>query len=231
MTQFLFQFGKKTNYHQDDYVVSTANENAYNYIENWHNIAINNVINKYAKCLLIKGSQRSGKTHLAMIFARNNFAKFISKYNLKNDNLVDLVNSRDSFVIDDFNLVMSYQKEIFALINLIVEKGKFLLITINSNSLEKITLADLQSRLKAFHVEELLKPDDLLCNAILTKNFIDRQLKVNQEVIEYLLVRVERSYDALAKIIELIDLKSMQMKRAVTIPLVKEILENHDNEI
>jgi chromosomal replication initiation ATPase DnaA len=231
MTQFLFKFGKKINYSADDYVVSKANNDIYSYMNNWCNIASNNVTNKYAKCMLIKGEKRSGKTHLCTIFARNNFAKFISKSNLKNDNLIDLVNSRDCFIIDDFNLVKKHQQEIYSLINLIVEKNKTLIITIENNSLSSITLPDLLSRLNAFHIETLDKPDDLLCNAILTKNFIDRQLKVNQDVIDYLLARIERSYESLAKIIEIIDLKSMQMKREVTIPLVKEILENYDNEI
>ena len=61
--------------------------------------------------------------------------------------------------------------------------------------------------------------------AILTKLLIDKQFIINSsEVFEYILRRVERTYHAINEVVEKLDILSLEKKRQLTIPLIKEIL-------
>ncbi len=59
---------------------------------------------------------------------------------------------------------------------------------------------------------------------LFARYFAARQLKVSDEVINYLASRVERSFTAALKIVDAIDKLSLEQKRNITIPLVKSIL-------
>jgi chromosomal replication initiation ATPase DnaA len=59
---------------------------------------------------------------------------------------------------------------------------------------------------------------------VLAKLFSDRQIFVPQDVVNFILSRVERSFQALRMLVDKIDHKALSEKRPVTIPLVKEIL-------
>ena len=68
-------------------------------------------------------------------------------------------------------------------------------------------------------------PDDRLIEALLIKLFADRQLGVPPEVVTYLTTRVERSFEAVRRIVGLLDRESLARRRAVTLPLAREIVE------
>ena len=60
---------------------------------------------------------------------------------------------------------------------------------------------------------------------ILTKLLIDKQFIIkNHEIFEYILRRVDRSYQGIHDIVTKLDSISLQKKRQLTIPLIKEIL-------
>jgi len=58
---------------------------------------------------------------------------------------------------------------------------------------------------------------------VLTKLFSDRQIFVPQEVVQFLLPRLERSFAAMRDIVEAIDRKALAEKRKVTVPLVRDL--------
>ena len=66
-------------------------------------------------------------------------------------------------------------------------------------------------------------PDDALMAVVLTKLFSDRQIFVPQEVVHFILARVERSFLSIRQIVDKIDRKALSEKRAVTIPLVRDL--------
>jgi chromosomal replication initiation ATPase DnaA len=68
-------------------------------------------------------------------------------------------------------------------------------------------------------------PDDRLIEALLIKLFADRQLAVPPEVVTYLTALVERSFEAVRRIVGLLDRESLARRRAVTLPLAREIVE------
>ena len=57
-------------------------------------------------------------------------------------------------------------------------------------------LPDLASRLRAVPVVTLAAPDDAMLRAVLVKLFADRQIAVDEALISYLMVRIERSFAA-----------------------------------
>ena len=60
---------------------------------------------------------------------------------------------------------------------------------------------------------------------ILTKLLIEKQFIINSnDIFQYILRRVDRSYQGINKIVDKLDILSREKKRQVTIPLIKEIL-------
>ena len=55
-------------------------------------------------------------------------------------------------------------------------------------------------------------------------HFADRQLRVGPEVIAYLLTHMERSFAAAADIVARLDLVSLRDRRAITIPLTRQLV-------
>ena len=60
---------------------------------------------------------------------------------------------------------------------------------------------------------------------ILTKLFVDKQFVINSnDIFPYILKRANRSYEEMIFIVEKLDSLSLEKKRQLTIPLIKEIL-------
>ena len=60
---------------------------------------------------------------------------------------------------------------------------------------------------------------------ILTKLFIEKQFIINShEIFNYILKRANRSYEDMFRIVNKLDTLSLEKKRQLTIPLIKEIL-------
>ena len=68
------------------------------------------------------------------------------------------------------------------------------------------------------------EPDDVLLGAILVKLFNDRQLRVSTEAVSYILSHMERSFEEARRVVAEADLRAITEKRAVSVPLLKEIL-------
>ena len=89
-------------------------------------------------------------------------------------------------------------------------------------------LDDLASRLKAAPQAGIGPPDDGLIAAVLVKQFADRQLKVDDDVITYLLRRMERSFAAARSMVGAIDDLSLAERRNITVPLVRQVLATQE---
>ncbi len=67
-------------------------------------------------------------------------------------------------------------------------------------------------------------PDDNLIKKILVKQFADRQFSIEKKLIEYISLRIERSYLAINNIVNLIDELTLKYKKPVNLSIVKEAL-------
>ncbi|HBO58644.1 MAG TPA: DNA replication protein, partial [Alphaproteobacteria bacterium] len=65
-----------------------------------------------------------------------------------------------------------------------------------------LSLPDLITRLKAVPRVAIGEPDETLLNALLLKQFVDRQLTVAPDVIAYLTKNMERSFKAVSFVVK-----------------------------
>lgn len=86
-------------------------------------------------------------------------------------------------------------------------------------------LPDLASRLAVTPLVTLAEPDDALLAAVLTKRFADCGLKVPDDVIGWLSLRIERSFAAVGHAVALLDAAAMAERRELTVPLARSLLE------
>ena len=64
-----------------------------------------------------------------------------------------------------------------------------------------------------------------MCKIFLTKLFYEKQIIIkNKEIFDYIFLRVNRTYYDIYIIVEKLDKLSLEKKRQLTIPLIKEIL-------
>lgn len=86
-------------------------------------------------------------------------------------------------------------------------------------------LPDLASRLAATPLVRLGEPDDELLAAVLAKLFAERGIKVGDDLLRWLLLRIERSLSAAQAVVAALDAASLARRRAVTIPLAREVID------
>ena len=113
----------------------------------------------------------------------------------------------------------------FHLYNLVGERGGHILFTaLEAPARYDIRLPDLLSRLRAMPAVAIDDPDDVALGAVMRKMFADRQLPVSEDIIQFLLARMERSFLAARTIAHEIDRTALAERRQVTIPLAKIVL-------
>lgn len=88
-----------------------------------------------------------------------------------------------------------------------------------------IRLPDLRSRLAATPLVEIAGPDDALIGQLIVKLLADRGVAAPQELGDFLVPRIERSYVALQSVVGVLDSVMLSHHRRITVPLAKRALE------
>jgi len=217
LDQLLLNFKFRKNYDKNDFFVSSSNFYAFTLIDTWPNWE-KNIIN-------ICGERYCGKTHLAEIFIKKNKGKLI---NLKAENIKNLNELRlfENIVIDniDKNIDENY---IFTLFNFVDQNNKYLLIN-SEKPINEINfdLEDLNSRAKNCLIAKIDKPDDELIKVLLSKSFSDRQIIINNKLIDFIAKRIARSYGKIFEFIYKIDEMSLKKKKSIDLKIIKNVLED-----
>ncbi|MGE4167149.1 MAG: chromosomal replication initiator DnaA, partial [Xanthobacteraceae bacterium] len=89
-----------------------------------------------------------------------------------------------------------------------------------------LSSADLACRLRGLPVVALALPDEKLLRALLMKLAADRQIVLDDSVVNYLLVRIERSFAGVQSAVVRLDHAAMQQKRPVTRALAAELFRD-----
>ena len=177
---------------------------------------------------LLVGPKGSGKTHLANVWANQRGARVIDSRDIT-DQAVEEYAAQD-LVIDDIPSLLgerSREATLFHIHNLCLANGNALLMTGTGDvSTWNCVLPDLASRLNGTRTARLDPPDDMLFQALLAKLFADRQLFPPPDVFPYLLLRLERSYDAAQMAVNHIDRAALSRKRAITRSFVASIIDD-----
>ncbi len=213
LNQLLFNFNYSQNFNYDDFFVSKSNYFAFQLIEKWP---------KWEKNILnIYGEKFSGKSHLANIFCNKNKGKKINANQL-NFEILKEFKLYENIAIDNFKNNVE-EKLLYSLFNLVDHDNKYLLI----NSIKPINemsfnLNDLKSRAKNCLFAKIDKPDDELMFALILKNFSDRQIVIDKKLINFIIKRVDRSYDKIFEFIYKIDEISLKKKNQLILKLLKK---------
>ena len=216
LRQQLFNFRLNKSLNANDFFVSESNFYAYNLLLSWP---------KWEKKIInIFGERYSGKTHLIEIFLEKNKGLKVDLNDLKNYDL-DRLRFNENIIIE--NLSEDLDESLFySLIDTIDKYNKFLILTSNKSlSNLNIKLDDLKSRLKNCLFAEIQKPDDILIQALITKNLADYQISLDSKLIDFISKRIERSYSKIKEFVYTIDEISLKKKKPVNLKIIKEILE------
>ena len=116
---------------------------------------------------------------------------------------------------------------IYSLFNAVDQDDKFLIITSNKPIAETdFMLEDLRSRAKNCLLAKIENPDDDLMFALILKNLSDRQIILDKKLIDFIIKRVERSYDKIFEFIYKIDEISLKKKKSIDFKIINEVLED-----
>ncbi len=216
LDQQLLKFSFKKNYDKEDYFISNCNYFAFKIIDTWPKWE-KNIIN-------ICGEKYSGKTHLSKIFIDKYKGKLID---LNKNNLKELSELKlyENIVLD--NLKDNIEENfLFSLINFVDQNNKFLIIVSEQPFNEiNFSLNDLKSRSKNCLIAKIEKPDDELIKVLLSKSFSDKQILVDNKVIDFIVKRIPRSYGKIFEFIYKIDEISLKKKKSIDLKIIKNVLE------
>ncbi len=176
------------------------------------------------RIMLLAGPEGCGKTHLAAIWAEQAGARSIPAHALTAADVPGAL-ATGALVVEDLKSGEFDELALFHLMNLAREDGAFILFTgrVPPASLP-VGLRDLRSRLRAVPVVAISPPDDQLFRGLIVKFCADRQLAIDESVVSYLANRLERSYAAARRAVELLDSEALRLGRPVTRALAAEVL-------
>ncbi len=210
---------------REDFLVAPSNQVAVAWIDRWPDWP--------GPALALYGPPGCGKTHLCQVWRAASGAVEIDAGRLARAEPPELLGAARACVLDDAETLLGGEganaERLLHLFNSVVERGGQLLLAARAAPARwPCGLADLGSRLAAAPAVRLEAPDDALLEALLVKLFADRQLAVGEEVVRYLLARMERSFAAARTLVAALDRASLAERRAVTVPLARRVLEGYD---
>lgn len=221
--QLVFDLPLRTAVGRDDFLVADCNGDAVAWLDRWPDWP--------GPALCLYGPAGCGKSHLLDIWRSRSHAAGVPAGAL-NTATVPALAAAGAVAVDDAD-TPGEEAALLHLYNLLRERGGFLLLAARQPpSRWPVRLPDLRSRLNAAPAVGVEPPDDILLAALLHKLFADRQVVVNEDVVGYLVKRMERSFDAAGRLVAAVDAAALAGQQAVTIPLVRRILDRpHDDDV
>ena len=215
LNQEIIKFDYEQNFKDDDFYVSKSNKHIFDLLNNWP---------RWEKNFLnISGKKFSGKSHLVNIFL-NKFKGIKFKAKLFNNDDLKQIKLHQNIVVEDLDKEID-EKLFYTLFNIIDQDNKYLIVTTIDPIVNfKFELDDLNSRSKNFLLQNIEKPDDELIFALLLKNLSDRQISLEKKLIDYIIKKIDRSYDKIFDFIYKIDEISLKKKKPIDLKIIKEVL-------
>lgn len=176
--------------------------------------------------LALVGPEGAGKSHLALDWARRTGAAVVAcdaLDALQFDALADrpvLVEDADREAADE---------PLFHLLNRAAAGGGALLLAARARPAAwRTALPDLRSRLNALPVAELGQPDDAVLEQVLLKLFRERNIRPADDLLPYLVQRIERSVPRAREVVARLDEAADAERRPIGKALARRILDGED---
>ncbi|MEG9861440.1 MAG: hypothetical protein V6Z81_02905 [Parvularculales bacterium] len=201
---------------RDDFFMNEANAHALSMIDCWPSWP--------DRVLVLCGPEGSGKSHLACVWQQISGAQMVDLGGL-NQALAEGIGQCAVIVEDIHQCPKDGERKLLHLVNMVrQEKGWLLLTSRLTPTKWPICLPDLASRLRAAPHVFLESPDDTLLAAVLDKLLRDRQLRVSEDLVHYMVSRMERSLAAAGRLVEALDAVSLGEGKSITKGLVLLVL-------
>ena len=223
--QLTFPWNKDNKSSFDSFYASKLNKHLLSLLQN----------NTFKDDLLIFGTKDSGKTYLLQAlcnyFSNQGKSSFYLPMKQAKELSVDILESLESMelvCIDGIESIAGnkvWEIGLFNLINRSLNSKNRLIFTSSKNiDVMNFELKDLDSRLRKIQSHELyaLADDEILSALKHIANL--RSIELGSKEAQYLLTYANRNISDLVQILESLDQLSMEMKRKITIPLIKEVI-------
>ena len=219
---------------KEDFMVAACNHEAFALVDSWPAWPF------FAIC--IYGPEGCGKTHLATMFAHNvaNLANWPYKVPVVHAKdirfeTLQLFEKCSCLIVEELSENVD-NEALFHLYNHYRNEGGYILFTAaQAPARTRFTLPDLQSRMNIVPSVAISEPDDEMLSALILKLFTDRQIIIAPEIINYILLNMQRSFAYARNLVAEIDNISLARKRAVSLSIVKEAFsvlnDNHQGDL
>jgi len=214
--QFSLIFENEPNFSRSAFVVSRCNAAAVETLDAWPAWL--------GDALALVGPAGSGKSHLAAAWALRAKATVVSA----DIGAEELAALEGPVLWEDADRT-AHGETLFHLINIAARPGGALLATARTPPSEwRTDVPDLRSRLNALPIALLQEPDDAVLTGVLMKFFHERRIRPSEELLAYLVRRIERSIPKALEIVAKLDETASAYGRPVSRALARQVLEDDD---
>lgn len=227
--QVAFDLERAPSYAAEDFIVSASNALAFAHVQAFPDWP--------SPLSLIVGPAKSGKTHLARIWAQRSGALRVEVGSI--DAEAEAARTQP-LLIEDADRAGYSETALFHLLNQAMRANRPVLMTARSGPAQWPLLTDdVRSRIRLAAQFRVESPDDTQLTHMLAKLFSDRQLRVDPKVLSYLVPRMERTPREAVALVELMDRLALVRKCKINRSLgaeaialraqVHKMTDNHRN--
>lgn len=214
--QLIFDFpAQQNNFNKEDFVFAAENKNAVDFLTKF--FTQKSFANNSFPSFILKGEHACGKTHLLHIFAGQFQVAFLQKEDL---------NSPEFFAENNFYILENIEKveeeTLLHIINSAAEAKAFLILS--AQDIAGFTLKDLVSRLKNIFTVEIKNPSPELIKILLSQRLSQKQLRISDEILEFLSHRLKPSYAVIGDVLKMIEFYCHENKKSFTMAEAKKLI-------
>ena len=171
---------------------------------------------------LVTGPAKSGKSHLARIFADRSGARFAGIADLE---FLATEGGTLPVIVEDVDRLEYDEAGLFHLLNQSMRQQRPLLLTAREDVANwPLATDDVRSRVRRATAYALELTDDIQLSQMFVKLFGDRQIRVDPKIIGYLVARMERSAEEVVTLADLMDRLALAKGTAITRSIAADAL-------